>query len=70
MLKLRYFLYILVALGILVVPLAIIGAINEDEHVDPATWDANGYASHVGVDLGEANTALSYKALPESWKPN
>ncbi len=63
MLNIKYLLPIPVVLGILVFLLVTIGATDEDEHVDPATWDAKGYASHVGVSLEEAQRRLKLQSL-------
>ena len=46
-----------------VVPLVTIGATDEGEQVDPATFDTMEYASHVGVDFEEAERRLELQSL-------
>ena len=41
----------------------LVGATSEDEDVDPATFDAMGYASHVGVSIEEAQRRLDLQSL-------
>ena len=41
----------------------LVRATSEDEDVDPAIWDAKGYASHVGVSLEEAQRRLELQSL-------